>query len=87
MHTIPETEFQFLHRTLEHIHRVQWNMFTLVTEYGDIFKLTSTDRQMLMQSVMRHDASKLSDMQYDAYILVTAFHKQKKRRRPASDAR
>lgn len=68
----------YLTRTVEHIHRVQRNMLTLVTRHRGTLDLTVEDCRELMWNVMNHDRSKFSTGQFDGYIELTEYFRQRK---------
>lgn len=71
-------ERRFFTRTVEHIHRVQNNMLTLVTKYSEELDLSFTDRRILMSNVMKHDQSKFSLPQANSYIEINDYYRRKK---------
>ena len=76
-----DTEFKltnYFKRTLEHIHRVQKNMLSLVTTHRDRLKLSPNECRHLMYNVMNHDRSKFSIQQFAAYIELTEYYRQRK---------
>jgi len=68
----------FFVRTLEHIHRVQKNMLTLVTKYAGELGLNDETRRQLMHNVIQHDISKFSHNQYVPYVELTEYYRQRK---------
>lgn len=67
---IAELEKQnfYFKRTYEHIHRVQRNMLYVVTECREELNLTLEDCRILSENVFRHDRTKFSNEQFQAYI-------------------
>jgi hypothetical protein len=63
----PKEDFYFK-RTLEHIHRVQNNMLTVVTEFRDQLGLDLETCRQLMFNVFKHDRSKFNGDQFQPYI-------------------
>lgn len=64
-----KTKF-YLKRTLEHIHRVQTNMFALLRSdkaRGEL-RINEVLVQQLAHDVMDHDTTKFQNRQYQAYI-------------------
>lgn len=70
---------RYLTRTVEHIHRVQNNMVTVTTKFRDRLKLSDEDCRKLMFNVMKHDQSKFSPEQFEAYIELTEYYYQRKK--------
>ena len=70
---------RYLVRTVEHIHRVQNNMVYLLSNHMEQLGLNRTDVRKCMHNVMKHDLSKFSEIQFEAYIELTEFHYQRKR--------
>jgi hypothetical protein len=71
-------EERYFKRTVEHIHRVQMNMLTVVTKFDRELSLSDEQRRILMYRVMIHDQSKFSDIQTGPYIELTEYHNQRK---------
>lgn len=69
---------RFIVRTVEHIHRVQVNMVFLVTNHFQTLGLSRKEIQTLMHNVMKHDQSKFSVAQFEAYIELTEYYRQKR---------
>jgi hypothetical protein len=69
---------RFIYRTVKHIHRVQKNMVTLITKYDEDLGLTEEDCTELIRAVMKHDLSKFSPEQMNAYIELTDYYYRKK---------
>lgn len=72
-----ETE-RYINRTVEHIHRVQKNMATLVTVFQTKLFLSDEDVRALMHQVMMHDNSKFCTSQYGPYIHLTEYYHQRR---------
>lgn len=70
---------RYITRTVEHIHRVQNNMVKIVTDFREALRLTDSECQQLMHSVMKHDRSKFSEMQFYPYIELTEYYHQRKK--------
>lgn len=59
---------EYTRRTLQHIHRVHFNMLYLIENLGkDFFTRKVLDTRALMHQVMHHDISKFNDVQFFAY--------------------
>jgi hypothetical protein len=74
----PKTK-RYIKRTLKHIHRVQSNMAYILTNHADRLLLSEKDIRLMMYKVMVHDRSKFSEAQYDAYIELTEYYRQRKK--------
>lgn len=70
---------RYFNRTLEHIHRVQKNMFLLITKYGEDLELSIDKKQTLALNVLRHDRSKFNSIQMIPYIELTEYYHQRKK--------
>lgn len=70
----------YFKRTVEHIHRVQRNALTLVShfEYRQLLGLNDENCRELMHRVMLHDRSKFSVEQFDGYVELTEYFRQRK---------
>lgn len=75
--THDKVNFYFV-RTVEHIHRVQSNMLSLVTKHYERLALTDEQRREAMFNVMKHDRSKFSTAQFEPYIELTEYYRQKR---------
>lgn len=73
-----EKETRYFNRTLEHIHRVQRNMFTLITKYNKVLQLDREDCRKLAHQVMNHDRSKFNKAQFEAYVELTEYYHQRR---------
>lgn len=69
---------RYFTRTVEHIHRVQKNMVTIVTVFREVLELSDDECQHLMWSVMNHDRSKFSKKQFWPYVELTEYYHQRK---------
>lgn len=74
-----EKYYRYIRRTVEHIHRVQSNMVTVVTDFKGELKLSEKDCRELMFNVMKHDRSKFSIEQFKPYIELTEYYHQRKK--------
>ncbi len=72
-----KVDYYFI-RTTEHIHRVQKNMLTVVTEFKSELNLSDENCRQLMFNVMNHDRSKYSKQQFMPYIELTEYYRQRK---------
>lgn len=70
---------RYLLRTVEHIHRVHKNMLTLTLKYRDRLELSEEDCRRLMHNVFNHDRSKFSTEQFQAYVELTEYYRQRKK--------
>ena len=70
---------RYFNRTLEHIHRVQKNMFHLITEHSNSLGLTREECRKLAHQVMIHDRSKFSFIQFEPYVELTEYYHQRKK--------
>jgi hypothetical protein len=91
MSTKKEKFNRYLDRTLEHIHRVQKNMFFVVKnlknivffgdnnpcDYPEYFNFDQSTCERLLYNVMCHDQSKFGSSQFEPYIEITEFYYQK----------
>jgi len=71
---------RYFTRTVEHIHRVQNNMVYLLTNHMETLGLNRNAARQCMHNVMAHDLSKFSALQFEAYIEITEFYYQRKKR-------
>lgn len=69
---------RYFTRTVEHIHRVQKNMITVVTKFRDRLNLSDEDCRVLVHEVMKHDRSKFSTIQFAPYVELTEYYHQRK---------
>lgn len=67
-------------RTVEHIHRVQLNALALVLSdhARALLRLNDESCRELMHQVMLHDRSKFSVDQFDGYVELTEYFRQRK---------
>lgn len=70
---------RYITRTVEHIHRVQNNMVTIITKYRGRLGLTEEQCRECMHNVMKHDRSKFSTEQFHSYIELTEYYHQRKK--------
>ena len=70
--------YRYVRRTVEHIHRVQKNMVTVVTDFKEDLKLSDEQCRVLMYNVMKHDRSKFSSNQFKPYVHLTRYYHQRK---------
>lgn len=68
----------YLSRTVEHIHRVQNNMMKLCRDHRETLGLSDEDVRICMHNVMKHDQSKFSPEQFQPYIELTEYYRQRK---------
>jgi len=73
-----EKETRHFNRTLEHIHRVHKNMFTLITKFSSELELDLEDCRRLAHNVLNHDISKFNTIQFEPYIELTEYYHQRK---------
>lgn len=75
-----EKHEHYFRRTVEHIHRVQKNALTLVNnfEFRKAVDFNDEDCRELMHRVMAHDRSKFSPEQFDGYVELTEYFRQRK---------
>lgn len=71
-------EVRYIKRTVKHIHRVQNNMVYLITRFSKELQLSEKEIKQLLNNVMVHDLSKFSNRQYDQYIELTEYYRQRK---------
>ena len=69
---------RYFTRTVEHIHRVQKNMVTVVTKFRSDLKLSDEDCRKLMFNVMKHDQSKFNEIQFMPYVELTDYYHRRK---------
>jgi hypothetical protein len=69
---------RYFTRTVEHIHRVQKNMLTVVVEFRFELGLSNEECRGLMFNVMKHDQSKFNEIQFIPYIELTEYYHQRK---------
>lgn len=69
---------RYIIRTMEHIHRVHKNMVSVVTKHRQTLRLTNEDCRKLMENVLNHDRSKFSNAQFEPYIELTEYYRQRK---------
>lgn len=69
---------RYFTRTVQHIHRVQNNMVTIVTEFRENLGLPDEVCRQLMHNVMNHDRSKFSNFQFIPYVELTEYYHQRK---------
>jgi len=65
-------------RTFEHINRVQRNMLTLILLHQDRLGLTTEQCREAMYNVLNHDRSKFSPEQFEPYVELTEYHRQRR---------
>lgn len=75
-------ELNYFERTIEHIHRVQKNMFCLITKHYKELNLRAGDCRQLAYNVLNHDRSKFSRKQFGAYIELNDYYRIKKTTNP-----
>ena len=75
---VNKKELKYFERTIEHIHRVQKNMFTLILKYHNELNLRSGDCRVLAHNVLNHDRSKFSRKQFGPYIELNDYYRIKK---------
>lgn len=73
---------RFLRRTVSHIHRVQENALRLCIVWDKELELSREDIQQFMHNVMKHDQSKFSQEQFEAYIELTKYYDERRNGNP-----